>query len=80
MEKFSPFIAKLSQKNQIVIPSKAREFLGLSERSQVALVPKGNVLIMLKKPVSYQKALAGVIDQKLGKKLLEDLDDGRKSW
>jgi len=52
--------AKLSSKNQIVIPREAREELGLKAGDQVEVVVKGGIMIVFPKPKSYAAALRGI--------------------
>jgi AbrB family looped-hinge helix DNA binding protein len=49
----------LSPKNQIVIPREARRALGLKPGDKLLVVPRGNCLIILKKPKSYAAAGRG---------------------
>ncbi len=53
-------VAKVSSKNQIVIPKEAREHLGLKSGDCVIVVPRGNGVYLLKQPKSYRKALRGI--------------------
>ena len=75
-----PMTAKMSRKNQIVIPSAARNMLGLIGGDEVILIPKGNVFIFLKKPRSHKKALSGSIPKSVGAKLLKEIEGSRSSW
>jgi len=52
--------AKLSSKNQIVIPLEARKALGLKPGDTVIIVPHGNVLTIMRKPKDYAKAIIGI--------------------
>jgi AbrB family looped-hinge helix DNA binding protein len=69
--------AKLSSKNQIVIPLEARKTLGLKAGDTLLLVPHGNTLTVMKKPKKYAKALLG-----LGKGMYPSgyLEGERESW
>ncbi len=70
-------IAKLSSKNQIVIPREAREALGVKAGDQLLVVAHGNRLIVIEKPKAHDKAILG-----MGKGLYPDgyLDEERNSW
>jgi len=52
--------AKLSAKNQIVIPREAREALQLKPGDKLLVVPCGNRIIILEKPQSFSKAIRGL--------------------
>ncbi len=52
--------AKLSSKNQIVIPREAREELGLKAGDKLEVVVKGGIMIVFPKPKSYAAALRGI--------------------
>jgi AbrB family looped-hinge helix DNA binding protein len=52
--------AKLSAKNQIVIPKEAREALGVKAGDKLLIVVGGNGVIVLQKPKSFAKALKGL--------------------
>lgn len=69
--------AKLSSKNQIVIPREAREALGVKAGDQLLVVVRGERLIVLEKPKDLHKAIRGI-----GKGLYGDgyLAKERKSW
>lgn len=68
---------KLSSKNQIAIAREARQALGVKAGDRLLIVPRGNTVILLRKPKKYTKAIAGV-----GKDLYEAnfLDKERESW
>jgi AbrB family looped-hinge helix DNA binding protein len=68
---------KLSSKNQIVIGREVREALGIKAGDRLLVVPRGNTVILLRKPRKYSKAIAGI-----GKDLYESnyLDRERGSW
>ena len=70
-------IAKISSKNQIVIPREAREALGVKAGDQLLVVVRGDRVIVLEKPKALHKAIRG-----LGKGLYPDgyLDEERNSW
>lgn len=52
--------ATLSSKNQIVIPREAREALGLKPGDKVLVLVHGGKVLVLQKPKSYHKAIAGI--------------------
>lgn len=68
---------KLSSKNQIAIAREAREALGVRAGDRLLVVPRGNTVILLRKPKNYAKAIAG-----MGKDLYVSnfLDKERESW
>jgi AbrB family looped-hinge helix DNA binding protein len=51
--------AKLSSKNQIVIPREAREALDLKPGDKLLVSVQGGKVLILEKPKSYRAALAG---------------------
>jgi AbrB family looped-hinge helix DNA binding protein len=51
---------KLSSKNQIVIPRDLRDTLGVRPGDRLIAVPRGDVVILLRKPKRYSKAVAGI--------------------
>ena len=70
-------IAKLSSKNQVVIPREARHALKVKAGDDLVVVVRGEHIIMMKRPKSYAAALRG-----LGKGLypLDYLEKERQSW
>jgi AbrB family looped-hinge helix DNA binding protein len=52
--------AKLSAKNQIVIPKEAREALGIKPGDKVLIVNSGHGVLVLPKPKSFAKAIKGL--------------------
>jgi AbrB family looped-hinge helix DNA binding protein len=52
--------AKLSSKNQIVIPREAREALDLKPGDKLVISAVGGRIIVMEKPKSYSAALAGI--------------------
>jgi len=52
--------ATLSSKNQIVIPREAREALGVKPGDKLLVVPRGDTVIIIRKPKSYEKAIRGI--------------------
>ena len=53
-------LAKISSKNQIVIPREAREALDLKAGDKVLVVVRGHRVLVLQKPVSHRAALRGI--------------------
>jgi AbrB family looped-hinge helix DNA binding protein len=68
---------KLSTKNQIVIPREIRDALGVKAGDRLLVVPRGDTVILLRKPKKYSKAIAG-----MGKGLFGPgyLAEERESW
>ena len=52
--------AKLSSKNQIVIPREAREALDLKPGDKLLISTVGGRIIVMERPKSYRAALAGI--------------------
>ena len=52
--------AKLSSKNQIVIPREARQALNLKPGDEILVVVRGSNVILLPKPNSYSAAIRGL--------------------
>jgi AbrB family looped-hinge helix DNA binding protein len=50
----------LSTKNQIVIPREAREALQVKPGDKLLVLTRGNRVIILQKPSSYQTAIRGL--------------------
>jgi len=67
--------AKLSSKNQVVIPREAREALGVKPGDKLLFVVRGNHVIVLPKPKSFAKAIRG-----LGSYPADYLKKERDSW
>jgi AbrB family looped-hinge helix DNA binding protein len=69
--------AKLSSKNQIVIPREAREALNLKAGDKVIVSVRGGRVIVLEKPKSFASAIRG-----LARKTYPGgyLDKERRSW
>jgi AbrB family looped-hinge helix DNA binding protein len=69
--------AKISSKNQVVIPSEARKALGVKAGDKVLFVVLGDRVVLLQKPKSYAAALRG-----LGRGLYPEgyLQKERDSW
>ncbi|MDP2157867.1 MAG: AbrB/MazE/SpoVT family DNA-binding domain-containing protein [Nitrospirota bacterium] len=68
---------KMSSKNQIVLPREAREAMHLSGRDELLIVVKGDIAVIMSKPVSHRKALSGAGKSLYGEAYLEK---ERKSW
>jgi AbrB family looped-hinge helix DNA binding protein len=51
--------AKLSSKNQIVIPRGARVPLGLKPADKLLVVVRGDMIILMRKPRRYSEAIRG---------------------
>ena len=68
---------KLSSKNQIVIPRGIRDSLGVKPGDKLLAVPRGDILILMRKPKHYSKAVTG-----MGKGLYPSdyLAKERESW
>ena len=68
---------KLSTKNQIVIGREVRNALGVKAGDRLLVVPRGDAVILLRKPRKYSKAIGG-----MGKDLYASnyLDQERESW
>lgn len=68
---------KLSTKNQIVIAREVRDALGVRAGDRLLVVPRGNAVILLRKPKKYAKAIAGMGKDLYGSNYLEK---ERESW
>jgi AbrB family looped-hinge helix DNA binding protein len=68
---------KLSSKNQIVIPRDIRESLGVKPGDKLLAVARGDIVVLMRKPKHYSKAVAG-----LGKGFYPSdyLTKERESW
>jgi AbrB family looped-hinge helix DNA binding protein len=69
--------AKLSTKNQIVIPREVRQQLGLKPGDKILLALHGDTAIMIRKPKKYSEALAGIMK---GMYPPDYLERERESW
>jgi AbrB family looped-hinge helix DNA binding protein len=69
--------AKLSSKNQIVIPKEAREALGLKAGDKIEIVVRDRMLTIFPRPKSYAAALRGIARGLYPK---DYLDKERDSW
>jgi AbrB family looped-hinge helix DNA binding protein len=67
----------LSSKNQIVIPLAARKALGLKTGDKVLIVPRGETIIVMRKPKNYAKAILGMAK---GMYPPDYLERERESW
>lgn len=69
--------AKLSAKNQIVIPRQARNALGLKAGDRLLVVVRRDTVILLRKPREYSSTITGI-----GGSLYPPgyLESERKSW
>ena len=69
--------AKLSSKNQVVIPRAVREVLGVKSGDRLLMVVRGETVILLPRPKKYSSAISGI-----GKGVYPDeyLDKERDSW
>jgi AbrB family looped-hinge helix DNA binding protein len=52
--------AKLSRKNQIVIPQEARKALGVKAGDKLLVVVRGDQAIVLQKPQAHHAAIRGL--------------------
>ena len=69
--------AKLSTKNQIVIPREAREALGVKPGDELLVVVRGDIVIVLQKPKSHSAAIRGLARGTYPK---DHLKKERESW
>ena len=69
--------AKLSSKNQIVIPREAREALKLKPGDKLLVLVRGGNVLVLQKPKSYRAAIRGLARGVYPKDYLRK---ERKSW
>lgn len=69
--------ATLSSKNQIVIPREAREALQLKPGDKLAILVRGNKVLVLQKPKSPHAAIRGIGKGVYGPGYLEK---ERRSW
>jgi AbrB family looped-hinge helix DNA binding protein len=69
--------AKLSSKNQIVIPRGARVPLGLKPGDKLLVVVRGDMIILMRKPRRYSDALRGAGQAPYGDQYLQR---ERDSW
>ncbi len=69
--------AKLSSKNQIVIPRGARVPLGLKPADKLLVVVRGDMIILMRKPKSYSASLRGISPSSYAKQYVKE---ERESW
>lgn len=69
--------AKLSSKNQIVIPREAREALGVTAGDMIEIVVRDRTLLLFAKPKSYEAAIRGLAR---GLYPADYLEKERSSW
>jgi AbrB family looped-hinge helix DNA binding protein len=69
--------AKLSSKNQIVIPREARQALGLKPGDKILVVVRGDRVLVLQKPKSHHAAIKGLARHRYPKGYLQK---ERESW
>jgi AbrB family looped-hinge helix DNA binding protein len=67
----------LSRKNQIVIPLAARRALGLKPGDKLLVVPRGETIIVMRKPKNYAKAILGIAK---GMYPADYLERERETW
>jgi AbrB family looped-hinge helix DNA binding protein len=70
--------AKLSSKNQIVIPREAREALRIKPGNKILVVVLGDEVVVLKKPRSYRAAITGIAPA--GMYPPDHIEKERNSW
>jgi AbrB family looped-hinge helix DNA binding protein len=54
--------ATLTGKNQIVIPQGARTALGVKAGDKLLVVVRGNIVVVLPKPRTHQRAIRGLAE------------------
>jgi AbrB family looped-hinge helix DNA binding protein len=69
--------AKLSSKNQIVVPRDARKALNLKAGDKLLVVVRGDMLLIRRKPRSFAKRTQGMAR---GLYAPDYLQQERKSW
>ncbi|HLE24961.1 MAG TPA: AbrB/MazE/SpoVT family DNA-binding domain-containing protein [Thermodesulfobacteriota bacterium] len=69
--------AKLSSKNQIVIPRDARNALRIKAGDRLLVVVRGDTVILLRKPKNYSKAIS---ETAKGIYSSDYLEKERESW
>jgi len=72
-------IVKINSKNQVVIPMEICKHLGIGPGDELLVVLKSRQVIMMPKPKSVSKALAGSGKGLYGK-ALSYLEGERRSW
>jgi AbrB family looped-hinge helix DNA binding protein len=68
---------KLSTTNQIVIPREIREALGVKAGDKLLAVPRGDIVILLRRPKKYSQAITGIGEGLYGP---DYLAQQRESW
>lgn len=69
--------AKLSSKNQIVIPREARNALRIKAGDKLLVVVRGDTVILLRKPKNYSRAIS---ENAKGIYPSDYLEKERESW
>jgi AbrB family looped-hinge helix DNA binding protein len=69
--------AKLSSKNQIVIPREARQALRVKSGDKLLVVVRGERVLVLQKPRSHHTAIRGLAHSRYAK---GHLQKERESW
>jgi AbrB family looped-hinge helix DNA binding protein len=69
--------AKLSSKNQMVVPREARKALKLKAGDKLLVVVRGDVLLITRKPRGFAKRIQGMAK---GLYPADYLERERKSW
>jgi AbrB family looped-hinge helix DNA binding protein len=69
--------AKLSSRNQIVVPREAREALGVRAGDKLLIAVRGNTVVILPRPNSWTKALRGLATKPYPEGYLKE---ERDSW
>lgn len=69
--------AKLSTKNQIVIPREARQALNVKPGDKILVVVRGERVLVLQKPKSHHAAIRGLAQGRYPK---DHLQKERQSW
>jgi AbrB family looped-hinge helix DNA binding protein len=69
--------AKLSTKNQIVIPREARQALHVKPGDKILVVVRGERVLVLQKPKSHHAAIRGLAQGRYPK---DHLQKERQSW
>jgi AbrB family looped-hinge helix DNA binding protein len=72
---------KVSKRNQIAVPAIARQMLGIKSGDRLLVDIQDGMLILIREPKSYTKALAGLHKEIWeGVKIQEYLDGEREAW
>jgi AbrB family looped-hinge helix DNA binding protein len=70
--------ARLSSKNQIVVPREARKALGLKAGDKLLLVVRGRRVIVIQKPSSHHESIRGLAGG--GRYSSGYVEKERRSW